>query len=1372
MAYKLSAQLSLRPPRNSEISSIKQMIQRGLGSFDVVINPRTNASLKQLHQTLNKSSFAASQFAASLNETGIRAAQASRHAQSMSQAMNGQIWGWRALAKSISENGNGLQNIDRKTRRLTTSINGAKKASSSLLQTWASVAGMSVVLFGSIRALTDQFSTLNELISDLSVNFAQVEGFRLSATSVRKFQNRLLTSGIGSGADIIKVGNAISDLAQAGIENSTSKEFIELISSLSLNKQVKDLTAASNAIILLRKSMGLSNEEIRRFLSQSLDIAKKTSVGFEHILAILSRVGSLSKSLGADLTYTTSLIATAVDKSQRPPAEMANALRSISVRLIDNIELARELNKYGTSLYDFDVNTGRNQFVGLEESLLRINDVLESLPEASKDYNSILTAAFGTRRFNQGIAIIKSAKEATDLQKKVQQNPNDIISKDAAIAAESLAVKIQKLKNETLSLFLELSRNSTIKTFASGIETVATAVVKLTKTFSDFLPLLGIFAAQKFGPQLLSKTNIIGKGPLPFSSIISSNGRKPVRAQTAVPAYSKLSQKFSDNLISYYKKQITTTNKNIDSIVAHTKAQNLARDAVRRNAKVWTRLDGSVTAVSKSLKQQAAVIGRLSLTPMALGAAGATLASLTNADERSPATEALIQSLFASSVGAMINPFVGAVSGVTVGLKSLSDSLYEQTQKIRDTKISTAFDQYNQLTGVDFSKYQQQLATNTIRQLTDGLQTTASNVNWFDGFKLYLQKQLTGDITGIEFFNEFSKGQLDNVREFVKDNQSILQKLTTDILTSGNVRSIEDFRNNNLGSQIYQLNTVMAKLSGTSGTYDEVLRKLIEDTKTQRKLGAPKKPFNSIIEERNILALNRSMSPSPIIRSTNGAPSVQAYDLSNRDTLQQTLSQLNLNQVGKRFLADLPTAKDLLADSLANINNLSPDTVKDALLKPLSKLAPKISSAVEDSLSDLSFEDLETSLREKGLAGTVDNLLSPLNNLTNQLQAYADKIQLIREQNLEQITDLNDQRKRSVDSRLALLDTFTTLQQTQKRFAKERQPTGIDNARARFEAFSLTGSSNVDVLGNRLQKLEQQYSESLDSRLIPEIQTTVDALKILGDAGKRTADHFTELQRVEAQDTNKRNVLEGFLTGNIRQKLEITREVVRGKQLAQLFAQGANFRQVNPQFLKEGIKGLNLLGDTELAGTGKTGKEIKEAILSGFLGLQQNPKREDIQQKILRIQQEAVEAQKNLVARQENIYQQHLLGLSQENKRFLDGLWNLYNRNNGNIHGGGGVPVPQQISINDGGFNQQLSNNMTVMNNNVNMFANAAANIPSTIDFRGNVNHTININGAQVLNNLTPAIETMVQKEIHKAINQAFKDKFPEMGPIDHIQYG
>jgi TP901 family phage tail tape measure protein len=99
----------------------------------------------------------------------------------------------------------------------------------------------------------------------------------------------------------------------------------------------------------------------------------------------------------------------------------------------------------------------------------------------------------------------------------------------------------------------------------------------------------------------------------------------------------------------------------------------------------------------------------------------------------------------------------------------------------------------------------------------------------------------------------------------------------------------------------------------------------------------------------------------------------------------------------------------------------------------------------------------------------------------------------------------------------------------------------------------------------------------------------------------------------------------------------------------------------------------------------------------------------------------------------------------------------------------GGIIAPQSVAL-DMESISALHNVFNLFSNNISKFETIANNFPREITMIGNHNVNVVVNGSQVLQQLTPTIESMITSEIHKAISQTFKTYFPELGPPDVLQ--
>jgi hypothetical protein len=321
-----------------------------------------------------------------------------------------------------------------------------------------------------------QLKTLGNEVGNVATNFGVSSKELLSAA-------RSLTQA-GFAAD--KVTGALKILAQTELAatfdsiGDTTEGVIAL-----LNQFGRTAQRTGTEIDFLEKSLSAINQVSKEFAVESSDL-----------ITVIRTTGSAFESAGGSLDELLALF-TSVRATTRESAEsIATGFRTIFTRVqrVDTINALRDL---GIELQDAE-----GKFVGPMEAAKRLSVALSTIDPKDFRFNMVVEELGGFRQVSKVIPLIQQfgvAQKALN----VAQGSSGSLAKDAQTAQQSLAVQIQKTREEFLRFVRDLTESSSFQNTAKFLLEIANAFIRVADTMKPLIPLIASFGALKIGQAFL-----------------------------------------------------------------------------------------------------------------------------------------------------------------------------------------------------------------------------------------------------------------------------------------------------------------------------------------------------------------------------------------------------------------------------------------------------------------------------------------------------------------------------------------------------------------------------------------------------------------------------------------------------------------------------------------------------------------------------------------------------------------------------------------------------------------------------------------------------------------------------------------------------
>lgn len=491
-AFNLTAELNLRGPSN--INQVVGNIRRQLSTLtlDLNINPNTSRGVQAVTANIRTLS------------TALRDAQS--NAAALSSTLSN-------LVTTINNAGNAAANAGNAINRLNTQTRAAQNAARDGATAMENFGAQSALAIRRFAAFTVATGTVYAFARALSSAYSEFVNFNKEFVRLQQVTNtsasglsdlsqeitRLSTSLGVSSSELLTVS---STLAQAGLSASQTKTALEALAKSALAPSFDSLNETVEGSIALMRQFGLSAGDLESALGSINAVAAKFAVESSDIITAIQRTGgvfaSASKgvSQGKDALNEFIAVFTSVRATTRESAEtIATGLRTIFTR-IQRGNTIQALKEYGIRLTDLE-----DKFVGPYEAVRRLSEGLKNLDPRDLRFSSIVEELGGFRQIGKVIPLIQQFATAQQAL-SVAQRGSGSLAGDAAKAQESLAIRVNKVREEFIALIRDIGQTQSFQKFVDISLQLASALISVASAAKDVLPAITAIAAIRAVPAI------------------------------------------------------------------------------------------------------------------------------------------------------------------------------------------------------------------------------------------------------------------------------------------------------------------------------------------------------------------------------------------------------------------------------------------------------------------------------------------------------------------------------------------------------------------------------------------------------------------------------------------------------------------------------------------------------------------------------------------------------------------------------------------------------------------------------------------------------------------------------------------------------
>lgn len=409
-----------------------------------------------------------------------------------------------AQLRGINANVNiNINNANTQLNQLTKNINNAGRAARTAkndIEKFGEQAAVAIRRYGAFTLATTAFIKLSNAINSgideaikydrEMVRIAQVTG--KSTGSLKDLNDEVTRLATTFGVSSTKILDSAQTLAQAGLSAKEVKIALEALAKTNVSATFGDIKNTTEASIAIMQQFGKEAKDLEGILSSINAVSAKFAVESEDIAVAVRRAGGAFEAAGGNLHEFQALF-TSVRQTTRESAEtIATGFRTIFTRLQRN-RTQNFLQSIGIDLKDVE-----GQFVGPYEAVRRLSSALKDLRSTDPRFAQIIEELGGFRQISKVIPLVTKF-DVAEQALNVSMRSNNSLTEDAAIAQQSLAVQLTKVKEEFLGLIRTVSSTDTFKGIVDVSLKMASSFIKVAESLTPLVPLISAFAAIKIG---------------------------------------------------------------------------------------------------------------------------------------------------------------------------------------------------------------------------------------------------------------------------------------------------------------------------------------------------------------------------------------------------------------------------------------------------------------------------------------------------------------------------------------------------------------------------------------------------------------------------------------------------------------------------------------------------------------------------------------------------------------------------------------------------------------------------------------------------------------------------------------------------------
>ena len=489
--FRLNAQVNLLSPSASNLKSVANTIQKGLGKSANIKLKISGKGLKELNANLATLNKTVTSTQAKIQKLGSTYNKATSQSNNFTKAQQQVATGAKKAGQGVQGASSALQGFG---RNITKTIKNA--AAFSL------VAGP---IFGVQRALTNAAKEAalfqKELLKISQVTGQSVDNLGNLADTI----DRLSTS---LGVNAKELAETARVIAQTGRSGKELELILEGLAESTLASSFGDINNTTEGLIAILGQFNLKGSQTKEILGSINQVSKEFAVESGDLVQAVRRAGAVFNSAAGDTQNSITALQefnavfTSVRANTRESSEtIAAGLRTIFSRLQrrDTIEFLKD---FGVELIDQEGN-----FVGLFNAFEQLSEGLKKV-DSAVTRSAIAEELGGIRQIGKLIPAIENFADAQAALEAGARGAAEGLGKDVDTALLSVAQRVEQTKAQFNSFIKDVFESDAFQKFAKNVlastQTLITTFNALFDALEPILPLLSAIGTFKIAGSVLA----------------------------------------------------------------------------------------------------------------------------------------------------------------------------------------------------------------------------------------------------------------------------------------------------------------------------------------------------------------------------------------------------------------------------------------------------------------------------------------------------------------------------------------------------------------------------------------------------------------------------------------------------------------------------------------------------------------------------------------------------------------------------------------------------------------------------------------------------------------------------------------------------
>ena len=497
MAFNINAAVVLSGPKN--ITKVRNSIQKQLSNITVPVKVKLDKSATAGLAGIDKK---LSNLNTNLSRLNTTAKSTSRQLTTLASAGKQVSVTSTKIGSATSKINKNLKDTANQSKAAASSIRDFGVESAKAIRKFSAFTIATTAVFGFIRSVQQATSEAIRFEREL-VKITQVTG--AAGKQLSGLKNTIDDISTGLGLDANKLLEVSRIFAQTGQSLDQVQKSLKAVSRASLAPTFGDIERTTEGLIAALNQFNISANKSEAILGSLNAVAKKFAVESDDLISVIRRAGGVfaasSQQLGAPEERLRELIGifTAVRSTTRESADsIATGLRTIFTR-IQRPQTIKFLQQFGIQLRATAEDAKRlgiveGEFIGIFEALKRISQGTRGLDTLS--LAKVVEELGGIRQVGKLIPALQNFEKA-EKARRVALEGTASISKDVALATQTLSVQIEKLQQRFGKLVRDVSQSATFQSLAKFAISAANAFITLGESLKPIIPLLTAFAGIK-----------------------------------------------------------------------------------------------------------------------------------------------------------------------------------------------------------------------------------------------------------------------------------------------------------------------------------------------------------------------------------------------------------------------------------------------------------------------------------------------------------------------------------------------------------------------------------------------------------------------------------------------------------------------------------------------------------------------------------------------------------------------------------------------------------------------------------------------------------------------------------------------------------